>query len=200
MTRNRPRPANPLTVARRRAAERQADRDPQTWGVDPASLLLPANADVVSEDDTDERRGSVRRRPGRRRDIFDRILAHERREALAAVRRLQADLALLHGGPTGVARYQERIDGCADSDPWPDRRLRAGERVRSALALTGAVSGRLLLAICEADVGPAAGGDWRALVRRETGEHLADAQAGALRLACGNLALAYAALDRTRRG
>ena len=65
MTRNRPRPANPLTVARRRAAERQADRDPQTWGVDPTSLLLPANADVVSEDDTDERRGSVRRRPSR---------------------------------------------------------------------------------------------------------------------------------------
>lgn len=182
-------------MARRRAAERLAARDPHTWGVDRTALSLPANADVVSAAES-----GGRRLLARRRDVFDRLLVGERGGALAAVRRLQADIALLHGGSGGVARYAERIDGGAGDDPWPDIRLGAGRRVRSALALTGAVSGRLLLAICEADAGLAAGGDWRALVRRETGEHLADAQAGALRLACGDLAVAYATLDRTHRG
>jgi hypothetical protein len=42
--------------------------------------------------------------------------------------------------------------------------------------------------------------DWRAVVERETGERLADAQGAALRAACENLAGAYRLLDgRGRR-
>jgi hypothetical protein len=81
-----------------------------------------------------------------------------------------------------------------------ERRLRAGERIAKALALTGPASARLLSLLCEAGAALGQGGDWRSLVERETGERLADAQGAVLRAACENLAAAYAILDRRGPG
>ncbi len=58
------------------------------------------------------------------------------------------------------------------------------------------VNARLLLAVCEADAALGRATDWRALVERETGERLADAQGAILRAAGENLAGAFAILDR----
>jgi hypothetical protein len=195
MARKRPRPSDPLTIARRRASERLADRDPQTWGVDRAALSLAANDDVEARAEA-----GGRHLIARRRDIFERLLNGPRGHvALAAVRRLQADLAARHAGCGVVARYAARIDAGPADDPFTERRLRAGARTRRVLSRTGASSARLLLALIEPDAALGKKADWRTIVERETGETLADAQAGVLRAACVNLAAAYADLDRSRR-
>jgi hypothetical protein len=194
MARKRIRPSDPLTIARRREAERLTDRDPQTWGVDQASLSFAANADVQVKIDQRGRRSLVCRR-----DIFERLLSGDRGAvALAAVRRLQADLAARHVGCGGVARYAARIDAGPANDPFAERRLLAGARAGRVLSLTGTTNARLLLALIEPDAALGRGVDWRAVVERETGERRADAQAGVLRAACFNLAEAFAALDRSR--
>jgi hypothetical protein len=189
----RTRPADPLVIAQRRAAERLAERNPESWGVDRAALALPANADVEAG-----AAGGGRRHTACRRDAFDRLLAAERGEALTAVRRLQADIAARHMRPGGVAPYAERVDAGPAEDPFADKRLRAGERLRQVLVHTGAASARLLVALVEPAAALGQVGDWRTVVERESGERLADAQAGALRAACLNLAAAYAAFDRGR--
>ena len=150
----------------------------------------PANADVET---TPERGRGVR---ARRRDVFDRLLAGP---ALEAVRRLQRDLTIARALAGGVAAYAERIDRGPGDDAGLDSRLRAGERVRRALLLSGPASARLIEAVCEGEAALGRPVDWRAIVERETGERLADAQGAVLRAACGNLAGAYAALDRKQR-
>jgi hypothetical protein len=184
--RRKAKPADPLVIAQRRAAE----RDPANWGLDRAALDLPANAEVEAKSAP----GHGRR--ARRRDVFDRLLAGP---ALEAVRRLQRDLSIAHALAGGVATYAERIDHGPREDPMLDARLRAGERTRRALALCGPASARLLKALCEGEAALGRPADWRTLVERESGERLADAQGAVLRAACKNLAGAYAALDRRPR-
>ena len=67
---------------------------------------------------------------------------------------------------------------------------------RRSSARAGAVSARLLVALCEPDVVLGRAADWRAVVERESGETLADAQGAILRMACENLAAAYGMADR----
>jgi hypothetical protein len=182
--RRKAKPADPLALALRRAAE----RDPAAWGLDRAALALPANADVEAKPAPGQ---GLR---ARRRDVFDRLLVGP---ALDAVRRLQRDLAIAHALAGGVATYGERIDRGPCDDPALDARLRAGERVRRVLVLSGPASARLLKGFL--DGASALPPDWRAVVERETGERLADAQGAVLRAACANLAGAYVALDRRPR-
>jgi hypothetical protein len=183
--RRKAKPADPLELARRRAEA----RDPACWGLDRVALALPANADVEAAPEPGR---GVR---ARRRDVFDRLVAGP---ALEAVRRLQRDMTIAHALAGGVAAYAERIDRGPDDDGGLDQRLRAGQRVRRAFMLTGPASARLLKALCEGDAAIPA--DWRAVVERESGERLADAQGAVLRAACENLAGAYAALDRGPNG
>ena len=194
MRRKRGKPADPLAIARRRAAEREAAREPANWGVNRESLNLAVNDDVESRADI-----SSRRLRARRTDVFDRLLNGHAPGPLESVRRLQRDMAAVHALAGGVARYAERIDAGSDGDPAPDIRHRAAERIRSVLAITGSASARLLVALCEADVGLGRPAEWRAVVERESGERLADAQGAVLRAACVNLAGAYAEIDRRRR-
>ena len=185
-------PTDPLQRARQRALEREAARDPSRWGVDGEQLALPANAQVAASRDPAARLVRVRRQ-----DVFDLFLARGKlsREAHDAVRRLQADLAILHRSPGGVASLAPKVDRSRAGDDVSDRRLAAGERVMAALDRCGAASARLLAGLCEpAALG--AGREWRAVVATVTGETLADAQGALLRVACENLAGAY----RTRVG
>ncbi|MGH7022255.1 MAG: hypothetical protein ACREEB_01545 [Caulobacteraceae bacterium] len=191
MARKRARPANPLAIARRRAAEREAARDPANWGVDHGALALASNAEVEVLTSTTGR--GLR---ARRVDVFDRLLAG--RASLEAVRRLQRDIGAMHALPSGVARYAERIDASFTDGAAADIRQRAAARVGAVLALTGAASARLLAALVEADVALGRPAAWRAVVERETGERLADAQGAVLRAACDNLAAAYSEMDRRR--
>jgi hypothetical protein len=192
--RRRARPADPLAIARARAAEREAARDPGRWGLDRGSLSLAANTAVETRADL---AGRIAR--ARRRDLFDTLAARGALSpaAHAAARRLQGDIARLHRAPGGVAAYAPRIDRTRTDADFGEHRLRAGVRVEAALGLTGPASAVLLTALLEAAaLGQAS--DWREIVARHAGERLADAQAAAVRAACENLAGAYAALDRGR--
>ncbi len=185
-------PADPMDIARRRAAE----RDPANWGLDPAALKLPANADVET------RPGAGRKLlRARRVDVFDLFAARGRLSPLAvgAVRRLQADVALLHRTLSAGIDLAPRVDRSRREDPFAGERLAAGERIAAVLALTGTASAQVLRALIEDDVVLGQAGRWRGIVERESGEALAEAQGAVLRAACDNLAGAYAALDRQRR-
>jgi hypothetical protein len=192
------RPSSPAEIARRRALAKAKSvgpesEAPETWGVDARALRLPANADI------DARRGAGGRVVrARRQDVFDMLAARGRLgpQALAAVRRLEEDIAALHRTIAGSRDFAPRVDGKADPEAFSEARLRAGERIRWALDLAGSASGRLLMALCEPQTALGAGLDWRAVVERETGERLADAQGAVVRLACDNLAGAYQRLDR----
>jgi len=189
------RPADPVEIARRRAAERTRALDPATWGLDPEALTLAANADVAVRPDAAGR--PVR---ARRQDVFDLLVARGRlgADALTAVRRLQDDIACLHRTAVGGVDYAPRVDKSRDPGAFGEARRRAGARIEAVLALAGPASARLLGALCEPDVVLGRAADWRAVVTRETGETLPDAQGALLRMACENLAGAYAMLDRGR--
>jgi hypothetical protein len=107
-------------------------------------------------------------------------------------------MAALHRTMTGVRDFVPRVDAQSDPQAFAQHRLIAGERIRAALELAGPATGRLLAALCEPAVVLGQGLDWRAVVERETGERLADAQGAVVRLACENLAGAYQRLDRDR--
>jgi hypothetical protein len=189
------RPADPAEIARRRAVGRANHHEAANWGLDREALTRAVNVDVETTSDAGGR--LVR---ARRQDVFDLLRARGRLSpaALDAVRRLQDDIACLHHTRLGGASYEPRVDRSRLPQSFNDSRLRAGARIEAALARVGAVCARLLAALCEPDVVLGRAADWRAVVERETGETLADAQAAILRMACENLAGAYGTIDRTR--
>ena len=198
MTRKRKaaRPADPTQIALRRAEERAKAHDPAQWGLSGEALALPAHADVERRRDL---AGRVTR--ARRQDVFD--LMHTRGKlqtgALDAVRRLQDDIALLHRSPGGVGDLTPRVDRTRTPGDFSDARLKAGARIATVLAFAGTASAGLIAALCEPEVILGRGVDWRQVVARQTGESLPDAQGALLRVACENLAGAYARIDRMRR-
>jgi hypothetical protein len=193
------RPSDPVDIARRRAAEREKERavarDPAQWGVAAPALKLAANRDVGVRVGADGRVVQARRQ-----DVFDLLLGRGKLSASAhgAVRRLQEDVAILHRAVAGGGDYAPRVDRSRRPETFSEQRRRAAERVEAALGLAGPVSARLLGAVCEADAVLGRPADWRALVARETGETLPDAQSAVLRAACENLAAAYGLVDRDR--
>ena len=190
------RPADPMAIARRRAAERLAERDPAAWGVNQDALALAANAAVEARPSPAGRAPRLRRQ-----DVFDRLVARGGLGpgAHGAIRRLQDDIAVLHRTLAGGGDFSPRVARARDPQSVTDARRRAGERIEAALALAGPASARLLLALCESDVVLGRSADWRAVVVAHTAERLPDAQGAVLRAACENLAGAYAMLDRTRK-
>ncbi len=191
------RPSDPMQIARRRLAEREAARDPANWGLDRETLNLAANADVEARPGP----GSKLAR-ARRNDVFDFFATRGRMSegARDAVRRLQSDIAVPHRTMSGGGELTPRTDRSRRPDPFANARIAAGERIAAALTLTGAASARVLSALVEADVVLGRPSDWRQVVEAASGEKLADAQGAVLRSACENLAGAYALIDRQRRG
>ncbi len=190
------RPTDPFEIARRRAEERERERRPENWGVDPQALNLPANAAVSLQADP---RGRVRQ--ARRQDVFDLFRARGSLDpaSFEAVRRLQEAIAVLHRTHASAIDYSPRVDRSRSPGSFGEARHRAGERIERVLSLTGPANARLLAALVEPDVVMGRAADWRTTVVRETGERLPDAQGARVRAACDNLAEAYAQLDRGRR-
>lgn len=188
------RPSDPIVIARRRAAERQAARDPATWGLNAEALGLAANVSVTMSPPAP---GAPRRI--RRRDLFDGLQARGAlgQRAVDAVRRLQADMAILHR-TLSCADWSPRIDVSRNPAEPGEARLAAGRRIAAVLTRSGGASARLLDAVISAEAGLGPACHWRAAVEQVSGERLADAQGAILRMACANLADAYADLDRDR--
>ena len=189
------RPSDPMELVRRRAAERASGRDPANWGLDNEMLRLSANKDLET---TTDQAGRILR--ARRQDIFDLMSGRGRLSpsAVNAVRRLQDDIACLHRTATGSMAFAPRVDRSPDTEGFSETRRRAGARIESVLSLAGPANARLLGALCEPEVVLGRATDWRAVVKRETGEGLSDAQGAILRMACENLAGAYDMVDRRR--
>ncbi len=186
------RPSDPMEIVRRRAAEGASGRDPASWGLDTDRLRLPVNTDVET---TTDQAGRVVR--VRRQDIFDLMRGRGRLSpaAVNAVRRLQDDIACLHRTATGSMAFAPRVDRSPDTEGFSETRRRAGARIESVLSVAGPANARLLGALCEPEVVLGRATDWRAVVKRETGEGLSDAQGAILRMACENLAGAYDMID-----
>jgi hypothetical protein len=185
-----------MAIARRRAAERARDRDPGAWGIDGDQLRLAVNQYVETRPDGGGRIGRARRA-----DVFDLFLARGKLSAAGheAVRRLQDDLAILHRTVCGGGEFAPKVDHSRRPAAFSERRRAAGLRIQAALGLAGCASARLIAALCESEVVLGRSRSWRTVVERATGERLADAQGAILRLACENLAGAYALIDRGKR-
>jgi hypothetical protein len=193
-------PATPVDIARRRQEARDAalavDHEADTGGITPGALALAVNAAVRVETD---HVGRVTR--ARRQDVFDLFQSRGKlgSDAYQAVRRLQDDIAILHRVAMGGGDIAPRVDRSRTIDGFSDTRLAAGERIDAVLTRSGAASSRLLVALCEPAVISGRGADWRDVVTRITGERLPDAQGAILRVACENLAGAYASTRASSR-
>ena len=196
MTRKRKvaRPADPMEIARRRAAERARERDPAAWGLDAEALTgLEAHDQVEISRDL-----AGRATRARRADVFENLRGRGALSvgAYEAIRRLQGDMAILHRTEAGTGNFAPRVDQSRTPGAFAEVRHRAGLRIEAALTRAGPASAALLSALCEADVVLGRAEDWRAVVAHQTGERLADAQGAVLRAACENLAGAYRSLSR----
>jgi hypothetical protein len=206
VSRRRALPSDPAGIAARRAAAREAARlreaqiarTPSEWGPNIAALSLTANRAVCEVAAPGESTAKAARTRLQRRDVFDRFLAAGAlsEAAFHASRRLQDDVALLHRSGAAIGAYAPRIDRPSRVEGFTEARHAAARRIEAALVLTGAASARLLLALCETLAALGRAADWRGEVAHTTGERLADAQGAVLRVACENLAAAYARLDR----
>ena len=190
------RPSTPAEIARRRA-EAMSRPPPEPPAIDPSHLTLTVNAELVIRRDA---AGRITR--ARRQDVFDMLQARGKLapSGVDAVRRLQSDIARLHRTLGSGGDLQPRVDRSRTADGFSDSRLAAGARIDAVLERAGVASARLLAALCEPEVIEGRGIAWREVVARETGETLPDAQGAVLRAACENLAGAYGALARDRRG
>lgn len=199
--RKRRKPADPATIARFRHEARKQQRDPANWGIDPTITALPVNANIKAEDGI--KSGTISR--AQRFDTF-RLLHHRgslSSDVLISVDRLHVDIAIMHGveGRSGVP---VKVD-CSTRDAELEvparvkRRLAASARIDAVLLRTGPVGASLLIALSEPVIVHGRSIDWRAVVRRVTGELNPVAQTARVRDACENLMGAYSAIDRQPR-
>lgn len=173
------RPASPDEIAamQRERREREAD-----------IIHLRSQPDVQIAE--------VPRAPHFRIDVF--TFLHCRKAlpdlSLHAVRRLEADMIDWHGVGADHG-LTARVQGSSPRSLLTDRQLMAAQRVEAALQAVGGAERRILEGLLLPQFSGATRVDWRAVVQGVTHEHRHECQAALLRLACGNLASAYAFLD-----
>ena len=197
MSRNKPLSpaAHAERRARERAAEREAAKKPETWGVNEAALSLPANETVELVHDARKRVQT-----GWRTDVFQRFhrVGRLTLDHMRAVDRLQKQMEARRGEGSRDLGIRERIDGGGEgaAEAFVERRVEAGRGVDMALALCGRTSGKVLRALLE----PMDGGQWRnptAVVRELVG--MDGFTSAAIVWACADLVAAYGVIDSRAR-
>jgi hypothetical protein len=185
---------DPAEAARIAAAN---DANPAKWGINREALSLVANKGVKAD------RKAPRNAPRSRRFDWCALLVQRRvlePSHVACVDRLVADIAerFALGGSGEAGEKVDCVSAPHKRSGINDARLFALERIEAVLMMTGPASARLLLALCEpaATRGDGALKDYRAVVRRQTGEIDAKRQIGHIRAACDNLREAYDSIDR----
>lgn len=183
--------------AARKAAERErlTRRTPSEWGVNRDALTMERNADVQVIAPTRTKVSRVTR--------FDCFALLRSRGSLdeaqvGAVRRLESDIAIRFRVEGGGERVQ--VDCAGEAEGYSRRAVDAANRISDVLALSGAQSARLLLALCEPQVREGQPvNNWRATVQRVTGEAFPHGQVALVRAACENLREAWTAYDNRGR-
>lgn len=185
---------------------------PKDWGgIDPAAMGMPSNSDVTADRDFS---GRVSR--AMRYDVFS-LLFYTPQSRLAptsydAVRRLQADMAILHR--TQGAMDVQRTTGSGQTgalavvtEDFSITRVLAGKRVEQALhgwhrpgdgmwvAGMEPWAARLIRDLCEPEIINGQRQNWHAVVTRHTGEMDRHERGKIVRTACDDLAESYRRID-----
>lgn len=180
MAKKRSKPKNPEQIAAEKRAQRV--RDFAAVEMQPEAASLPSSASI------EVRRDNQRTVAGARRwDAFDALREGMTPGAYDAARRLEADMRQQRGE---VDRGRSVVRGGEGPTDVTDARLAAGDRVRIALSRIGDRDALLLTELIYPSIPRET---WRDTVAVITGEENQVAQAAAVRSACANLALAYAA-------
>lgn len=188
-------PFDPAEAARLRAErERLTRRDPAKWGVNREAALLAANSDIVHEAETRTKVARVARY-----DVF--ALMHSREgitsQGLVCVRRLQEQLAIRH--KTAGTVNMDRVDGGSAPGGLTDAQVEAGTQILDVVALTGVLTGNLLLALISPEIIHGQRVNWRNVTQAITGEVYPHGQAAIVRAAVANLMEAYKVYDNQPR-
>lgn len=185
-------PIDPAVVALSEAEKRG---DPAKWGVNEDNLRLAANSEVTVEGET---RTKVKR--VMRWDVFRLLwIRHGISDAaLASVRRLQEDIAILHR-THGASDAIRTIGSTSTPEGLSLARREAGERIREVMAGMRPKPAKLILALTEREAIDGVIPDWRAIVKHATGQHNRQGQADQVRQACEALAESYKTLDNRPR-
>jgi hypothetical protein len=184
----RKKPSDPQTIMLRRAqlaaAEREAAKDPTTWGIDPAKKTLPASRSVKTIAGA---RGSIAH--ARRLDAFDALhaiggLTDGQHQAAQLLIKSWAEMLGIAG--RSGAEPLDKVDSQGAAELVTQRMVDARARVERALGAVGAGTARLLVALVEPIVleGSVSLPDQ---VRRITGEVDLKAQRSLVRMSCENL-------------
>lgn len=183
-----------MRAARRRAAERAAEKDPASWGVALDLEHLAANQNV------DVRRGAGYRVVSAKRlsNAFDILYSGGGLSVAqyAASQRYWTDWCLAAGVAAQDTLKLEVIDGKGRADGVTQGMIDASKRLAKAHREVGRAAAMLLTAVTEPIVMRGEIRVWRVLVKQVTGESERHAQAGAVRLAVENLRLAYQDIDK----
>jgi hypothetical protein len=188
------------------AAERQARKTPEAWGVSAEILHLPTSGDVSLV-----RGARDRVIAANRSDPFDLLHAAGglTDQQHAAARRLFRDWCLRAGVRDKDRQVLERIDG-GRRDPSAmvtDAMVDAGRRIACAMkgdtarsiCGIGPVNAKLLEALISPMVDEGRIIAWRGVVQRVTGETERHAQGAVVRQACENLAQHHEDYDAFHR-
>lgn len=193
-------------AARRRSADLLSSKDPTLWGVDVNAFGLASNADVMVRGELDLK--NTRQVYARRVPWFDRVLGVGTALHMATNR-----LMMMIAVRTGTDGKPETVGaGSGSVEGLTDRMITAGKICDWVLAKIGPIDRRLLVELIAPSVGGIVqapshlnpyrydGPDvWRATVVRVTSEHEPRAQAGRVRSAAANLAMAWDEFDAMAR-
>lgn len=182
-----------LRAARERAALKNAERNPASWGIDLDMKELAANDDVEIV-----RGAGGRVVRGRRSGAFEILWRSGglNDPQYSASQRYWTDWCAAAGVIERDTLRLEVIDNGGSTDGVSQGMIDGGKRLAVAHKHIGRASAHLLAALVEPLVMRGEVRVWRVLVQHATGETERHAQAGVVRLALEDLRLAYEEIDK----
>jgi hypothetical protein len=176
-----------LEAAQKRAAEREAEKNPATFGVNEKAMSEAQNDAVAT---IRNKRGKVIH--AYRSDVFDLLMSRNGLSVCEheAARKLQADIAT-RAGLNAPEVNLVVIDSSGSREVVTTRMLDAGRRVDAVLLYCGYETARLLRALIEPTAIQGLVIVWRSVVKTTTGIEESHAQAALVQIACRNLMHAY---------
>lgn len=183
-------------------------RNPASWGANDEALKLKANADVAVQEAWGEGgAAAIKRRV--RYDVFALLFfaTHGQRLGEAsylAVRRLQADIAVLHRTQGAGDAIRATGNGATGAmamvvEDFSITRIAAGDRINVVQAGMEPWAAKLLTELCEAEAIRGQTPNWHAIVSRHTGEMDRAERGRLVRRACDDLAESYRRIDNEPR-
>lgn len=173
------------------AAARDKAKSPEKWGVDEATLVLPANENVFK----DRELGGVRRRSNCFELLYRRYNSISA-EAYEVANRLQNDLTIRYGLDGGRDIAADKVDECGTGGDAMDRRIGKAMEMDWLKERVSQKSWNLLMRIIEPDIHRGQVRVWSVIVAQESGESDPRVLSALVRWALDEFGAAYAQLDK----